>query len=293
MHIVGDTAADVFPGQMDGLDVHLVPLTFALDGKVYKSGVDVDAEEFYRLISSTSGYPSTSQPPVGAFVEVYRHLAQTDPEILSIHVDSVLSGTYNSAVAAAQLVPEAHITLRDSKTLASPLGWQLEAAARAAQAGWDVRRVLALLDKIARATSVVFTVSDLGYLIHGGRVSHLKGLAATALGIKPLIGIDTTTGVVYQAGQVRTMQRALEAIVTFVGKKHAPGSALRMQILYGSNLEMADALHRLLDARFNCSWLPSGAVAPVLGAHTGPGVVAAFYAPAAVFDEVPGKMWQG
>ena len=293
MHIVGDTAADVFPGQMDGLDVRLVPLSFTLDGKTYRSGVDVDAAGFYSMISATSDFPVTSQPPVGAFAETYRQLALSDPEILSIHVDSVLSGTYNAAVAAAQLVPEAHVTHFDSKTLASPLGWLLEAAARAAKAGWDAPRIVDMLGRIGQATSVVFTVSDLDYLVHGGRVSHLKGKLATVLGIKPLIGIDTTSGIVYQAGQARTMRRALEAIVAFVGKKHSPGSALRMQVLYGSHPEMAETLHSLLAAEYDCRFLPSGALAPVLGAHTGPGVVAAFYAPADVFDEVPGQMWQG
>jgi DegV family protein with EDD domain len=293
MQIVGDTAADVFPGQMEGLPVHLVPLTFTLDGVTYKSGEDVDAAGFYRMISATSGYPVTSQPPVGAFVEMYRRLAATDPEILSIHVDSVLSGTYNSAVAAAQLVPEAHITHYDSKTLASPLAWLLEAAARAGQAGWSVQQILDLLGKIRQATSVVFTVSDLDYLVHGGRISHMKGLLARALKIKPLIGIDTTTGIVYPAAQARTMRRALEAMVSFVARQHAPGSVLRMQVLYGAHPELAETLRGLLSAQFECCWLPEGAVAPVLGAHTGPGVVAAFYAPAAVFDEVPGRMWQG
>ena len=293
MQIVGDTAANVFPGQMAGLPVHLVPLTFTLDGATYKSGVDVDAAGFYRMITATSGYPVTSQPPVGAFVETYRRLAASDPEILSIHVDSVLSGTYNSAVAAAQLVPEAHVTHYDSKTLSSPLAWLLEAAARAAQAGWSVQHILDMLARIGQATSVVFTVSDLDYLVHSGRISHLKGLLARVLKIKPLIGIDTTSVVVYPDGQARTMRRALEAMVSFVGKQQAPGSTRRMQVLYGAHPEMAESLRSLLTAQFDCRWLPSGALAPVLGAHTGPGVVAAFYAPAAVFDEVPGQIWQG
>ena len=291
MQIVGDTSADVFPGQLDGLNVQLVPLSFTLDGKVYRSGIDVDSDGFYRLIAETPSFPTTSQPSVGDFVEVYHRLAATDPDILSIHISSALSGTYNSAAAAARLVPEAHVTLYDSKTVSGPLGWQLEAAARAAKAGWDTQRILALLQKMTIETSFVFTVPSLRYLIHGGRISHLKGLLGIALGIKPLIGIDSQTGMLTQAAQARTMKQALEMIVALMGKKHAPGSALRVQVLHGNNPEAAATLRTLVDKQFKCTWMPTEAIAPVLGAHTGPGLTGAFYGPMDLFREVPGNPW--
>ena len=291
MQIVGDTSADVFAGQMDGLNVHYVPLTFMLDGKVYKSSVDVDSEGFYRLISATTSFPTTSQPSVGDFVEMYRHLAERDPEILSVHISSALSGTYNSAVAAAQIVSEAHVTTYDSKTVSAPLGWQLEAAARAARAGWDKERILALLARMTLETSFVFTVPSLKYLIHGGRISHLKGLLGTALGVKPVIGVDNQTGLLTQAAQAHTMKAAMETIVALMTKKYDRGTAMRVQVLHGKNLDAAEALRSLVDQSFECTWMPTGAIAPVLGAHTGPGVVGAFFGPMSLFRDVPGNPW--
>jgi len=287
MQIVGDTCADVWPEQIAGLKVELVPLTFTLDGKSYRGGVDIDSEGFYKLIAATSSYPTTSQPSVGDFAEAYRRLAKDDPDIISIHVASALSGTYNSAAAAAQLVPEAHVTVYDSKLVSGPLGWMLEAAAREARAGWSREEIMASMETIRQQADFVFTVPTLRYLIHGGRISHLRGLLGTALGIKPLIGVDTGTGKLTQAGQARTTKAALQAMVTYIGRRHTPGSKLRVQVLHGGNPEPAEHLRALIDAEYDCTWLPPGSITPVLGAHTGPGLVGAFYCAQPIFDAIP------
>src|SRR5512136_2225327 len=101
MQIVSDRGMDMSPEQMEGLDIHLVPLTLTLDGKSYRSGVDIQPDEFYQLLATTESFPTTSQPSPGDFAEIYRQLAATDPEILSIHISSGLSGTLNAAKAGA------------------------------------------------------------------------------------------------------------------------------------------------------------------------------------------------
>ncbi|HEX7588846.1 MAG TPA: DegV family protein, partial [Anaerolineae bacterium] len=99
MQIVSDRAMDLAAEQLVGLNIHLVPLSFTLDGKTYRSGVDVQPDEFYQMLAATESYPTTSQPSAGEFAEVYQKIAATDPDILSIHVSSGLSGTLNSAIA--------------------------------------------------------------------------------------------------------------------------------------------------------------------------------------------------
>ncbi len=141
MQIVTDGGMDLTPEQARGLQVHVVPLSFSLDGRTYHSGVDIQPEEFYRLLGSTDSFPTTSQPAPGEFADVYRKLAASDPEILSIHISSGLSGTLASARAGAAAVPEAHVTFVDSKTLSGAQGWQVDAAARASKAGWPLERI--------------------------------------------------------------------------------------------------------------------------------------------------------
>ena len=105
---------------MADLNIHIMPLIVTLDGKSYREGVDIKPEEFYRLLAETDSLPITSQPSAGAFAETYRRLAATDADILSIHMTSGLSGMFNSAQAGAEMVPEAKLTLVDTKKPCQP-----------------------------------------------------------------------------------------------------------------------------------------------------------------------------
>jgi DegV family protein with EDD domain len=287
VQIVTDGGMDLTPEQARGLEVSVVPLSFSLDGRTYRSGVEIQSEEFYRLLGSTESFPTTSQPAPGEFAEVYRKLAATDPEILSIHISSGLSGTLASARAGAATVPEARVTFVDSMTLSGAQGWQVEAAARAAKAGWPTVRILALLKRVAEATETVYTLATLKYLIHGGRISHLKGLLASMLDLKPLIGVDPEQGKYVQRGQARTLKAAILKLAEVVKSRYPLGTALRLQVMHGDNAEGASSLHRELDKMFHCHWLPTSSIAPVLGAHTGPGLVGIVFAPQAALADIP------
>jgi DegV family protein with EDD domain len=289
MQIVTDSGANLLlaPEQMRGLAVHVVPLVVTLEGRSYREAVDIQAEEFYRLLAATDNLPVTSQPSAGDFAEMYRELAATDPDILSIHISSGLSGTVNAAQAGASQVPEAHVTIVDTKTLSAAAGWQVEAALRGAQAGWSKEQILALLARIGDASDSLYTLNELKYLIHGGRISHMKGLIASILNIKPLIGVEKAGGTYVQLGQARTFKGAVKGLVDLVAKQHAPGTALRVQVLHAYNPEGAALLRQEVDQRFACTWLPVGPMSLVLGAHTGPSMVGIAYAPLAAFAEMP------
>jgi len=288
MQIVSDRGMDLTPEQAAGLDnIHLVPLTLILDGKTYRSGVDIQPDEFYQLLEQTESFPNTSQPSPEDFAVLYRQLAATDPEILSIHISSGLSGTLNSARLGAEMVPEAHVTLFDTLTLSGAEGWQVEAAARAARAGWPMDGILALLERVRAATDTVYTLATLKYLIHGGRISHIKGLLGQVLNLKPLIGVGKEDGKYNQRGQARSLNAAILKLADVVAESHARGSALRVQVMHGHNPEGAALLHDRLSQLYQCTWLPSASIAPVLGAHTGPGLVGVAYADPAAFADVP------
>ena len=287
MQIVTDSGTDVLLEQVVELDIHVVPLVVTLDGESYREDVDIQPGEFYRLLAASDGLPTTSQPSAGDFAETYRQLAATDPDILSIHMTSGLSGTFNAAQAGAELVPGANVTVVDTKTLSAAAGWQVEAAARAAKAGWSKEQILPLLERIGAASDSIYTLKELKYLIHGGRISHMKGLIASALNIKPLIGVEKVGGTYVQLGQVRTFKRAIKGLVDLIAKQHAPGSELRVQVLHSYNPEGAAMLREQVDRRFDCTWRPVGPMSLVLGAHTGPSMIGVAYAPLTAFADVP------
>jgi DegV family protein with EDD domain len=271
---------------MANLKIHVVPLVVTLEGKTYREGVDIEPASFYRLLAGTDSLPVTSQPSAGDFAAAYRRIGAEDPDILSIHISSGLSGTVNAARAGAELVPEVNVTVVDTKTLSAASGWQVEAAGRAAKKGWGKDHILALLDEIRAASHTLFTLTELKYLIHGGRISHMKGLIASVLNLKPMIGVEKEGGTYVQQGQARSFKGAARGIVKLMREQFATGGDLRVQVMHAQNPAGAEALHEEIDRAFGSRRLPQGSISLVLGAHTGPSLVGVAYAPAEAFSVV-------
>jgi len=289
MQIVTDSGTDVglTPEQATELNIHIVPLVVTLDGKSYREGVDIKPEDFYPILIESGNLPITSQPSAGEFADLYRSLAAKDPDILSIHMTSGLSGTYNSALAGAEMVPEANVTHIDTKTLSAAAGWVVKSAARAVKAGWAKDKVMDLTQRIGDACDSIYTLDELKYLIHGGRISHMKGIIASLINIKPMIGVEKVNGTYEQLGQVRTFKGALKGLVKVMGRKHKPGSELRVQVLHSNNPEGASLLREQVDKIYKCNWLPTGPMSLVLGAHTGPSMVGVGYGLEKAFADIP------
>ncbi|NMB54069.1 MAG: DegV family protein [Leptolinea sp.] len=285
MQIVTDSGMDLSETDSAGLDIHTLPLRITLNGKTYVGGKDIDYVTFYQILTDTGAFPITSQPSPGDFADLYRELAKTDPDILSIHISSGLSGTCNSARLGAQMVPEAHVTILDSKTLSGPLGWQVQAAAHAMRTGWVMGDIIKLVDQIRENQQTLFTLGDLKYLIHGGRISHLKGLLASMLNIKPIIGVAKDDGKYYNWGQAPTLRRAIHRMADIVAQKFSQNIPLRIQFIHGNNMEGVNLLKERIASMFDCVFDETLPVAPVLGAHTGPSVVGIAAAPLYIFEK--------
>ncbi len=289
MQIVTDSGTDVYltAEERRALNIHVVPLVVTLDGKSYREEIDITAESFYPLLEASGNLPTTSQPSNGDFAEVYRKLAETDPEILSIHITAGLSGTFASAQAGAAMVPEANVTHVNTKTLSAAAGWQVKAAARAVLAGWPLDQILQTLQTISDASESIYTLDELKYLIHGGRISQMKGLIASLLNIKPIIGVEKQGGTYVQKGQARTFKGAVKGIVERMLHDHPEGTHLQSQVLYALNLEGGAMLKEQVEQYFQCDWLPIGPMSLVLGAHTGRSMVGVAYAAKSALPVIP------
>jgi DegV family protein with EDD domain len=289
VHIVTDSGTDlgISPEEAAALNIEVIPLTVQLGEQTFQEGLDLDPQAFYAMLAETDQLPTTSQPSVGVFKQTYERLGANESEILSIHISSGLSGTYNAARAAAEMLPGTNITVIDTKTLSAGAGWQVLAAARAALAGWSSEQIQKLISAIGDATESIYTLNDLTYLIHGGRISHIKGLLASVLNIKPLIGVEKEGGTYYQIGQSRSFKKAVRSLVDQIARWHPQGANLRTQVLHADNPAGADSLVTQVNERFHCNWLPTGRISLVLGAHTGPSMVGVAFAPEVVFEAVP------
>jgi DegV family protein with EDD domain len=149
----------------------------------------------------------------------------------------------------------------------------VETAGCLIRAGWSVDAILERLRLIQGRTQGYFTLNSLKYLVHGGRISHLKGLMASVLKIRPIIGPEKEHGTYFSFAQEITLARALHRIPEIVAKQFTPGSPIRVQLLHGQNPEGVEKLRQAMREKFDCVFDPVTVVAPVLGAHTGPSIV--------------------
>lgn len=180
--IITDSTARLTPEEVAQYDISVVPLTVMIDGTVYHDGVSITPSEFIEKMAASKSLPTTSQPSLGAFTEVYETVPE-DVEVLSLHLTHHLSGTVQAAEQAARLVPH-DIVVRDSNYIDRALAAQVLVAGRMAQAGASRDEILAELQRVEDNTELYLTVTTLKNLVAGGRLSKASGLIGTLLDIK-------------------------------------------------------------------------------------------------------------
>ncbi len=284
MRVITDASANLTAEKAAALGVDMVPFQVTFMGKTYKDGVDIHPEDLYKMyLENPNEFVTTSQPSTGDIVDAYEKCG--NEEILSIHLSSGLSGAYASAEQAARMVKNPNITVIDSFTVGPALGWMVEVAAIGVKSGWSRERILEIVQKVKENTITMVTFSDLKYLIHSGRVSHLKSIIASILKIKPIIGMSEVDGRYKNVGQEITSKRALHLMVKKVHERFGD-QKLRVQLMHGSNLPGVDLLRETVHQILNAEEDPLVPVTLVLGAHAGPTVVGLAATPKAIFENL-------
>jgi len=278
MKIVTDCAADMTTEELEELGIVQAPLFIQFpEGEV--NSADISADDFYnRLEAMRPKIPTTAQPSSGIFAELYRKLAQREKNILSIHISSGLSGTINSARDGGELVKEeANVHFWDTLTLSGGERFQVMAAALSSKAGLGLQAIQERLAKIREKTEVIYTLDTLEYLARGGRIGRVKALAGALLNLKPVIRVDTdgkystvTTG--------RTITKSITAITDHLYEKYQ-NTPLWVTVLHGRFAEKADILADEIKHKLNVAKMEVQRISPVLGVHTGPGIVGAAVVP--------------
>ena len=278
MKIVTDCAADMTAEELEALGIVQAPLFIQFpEGEV--NSADISADDFYnRLEAMRPKIPTTAQPSSGIFAEIYRKLAQVEKNILSVHISSGLSGTINSARdGGEQVKEEASVHFWDTLTLSGGERFQVMAAALASKAGMGWHAIQEKLAKIREKTEVIYTLDTLEYLARGGRIGRVKALAGALLNLKPVIRVDTdgkystvTTG--------RTLNKSMAAIVDYLAEKYG-NTPVWVTVLHGRFSEKADALAKEVREKLNVAKMEIQRISPVLGVHTGPGIVGAAVVP--------------
>jgi DegV family protein with EDD domain len=284
MKIVTDCAADLPAEEREELGIIEAPLYIQFpEGEI--NSADLTPDEFYdRLEAMRPQIPSTAQPSSGTFADLYHKIADA-AQVISIHVSSGLSGTINSARMGAEQIKEKMVSVVDSMTLSGGQRFQVLAAAKAAKNGWSVDSILERLDKIRQNTEVIYTLETLEYLARGGRIGRAQALLGSVLKIKPIIHVDKADGKYSTVGKTRTIPSALETIADHLHQTYNE-KALWVSVMHGRFGDGAKSLADLLGKKLNIAKLEILRISPVLGVHTGPGIVGAAVVPMELMEDL-------
>lgn len=271
--VVTDSTACIPDEALKGLDIPVIPLWLIWDDDRYRDGVDISPEAFYRRLQERDTIPSTSQPSVGEFIDFFQRVArekETDT-IVGTFISSKISGTVDSAEAAAAQLPELNITVIDSLSTSMGLGFMALAAARGAAAGDPLGEVVAAANDVRQRLTVLFTVDTLEYLHKGGRIGGAKRFLGTMLSIKPLLHLNE--GCVEPMCQIRTKQRALAEMLDRAEERLNGNSMAEVAVIDVGARQESEMVAQDVKARFHVSTIYHAPVSPVIGTHAGPGTI--------------------
>ena len=275
--IVVDGGVDLPEGYAEYFGLHTIPLMLSFGEGMLKSGVDIQAREFYSRLRAGAEHPTTSMPSVGDYVELYREAGKAGLPILSMHLSSGLSGSYNSARNAREMLPGLEIHLVDCGTLSAAMGMQVLVAAEMAHNGEPVDAIIAECLRIHEQTNIFYTIDTLEYLRRGGRIGRVAGFVGSLLGIRPIITVDKATGTYVGAGRGRSFRQAASNIVEQAVQDAGEGSVISAVILHGDCEAEAVRVLEGLRQRLKVEWVHTIRVNPSLGVHVGPDCVGLCY----------------
>lgn len=270
--IVTDSTAYLPEATVRAHDLRIVPLCVHFGTRAFKEGVELSIPDFYSRLKAAPELPTTSQPSAGDFYEVFKALHEAGREILCLTISTKLSGTWNSAMAAKEMLPGADISIIDSLSTSIGLQLMVEAAAASVRQGATRDELTKQLEELKQKLYVLFVVDTLEYLAKGGRIGNAKAFLGTMLKIKPILTLHE--GAIEPLEQVRSRRKALarmqDLIVQHAGDK---GSQAKVAITHALALEEALAVKQELVDRLGCAEPSVAELGPVIGTHTGPGVI--------------------
>lgn len=278
LRIVTDGAADLPAGWDEEFDIQIVPINIHFGEETYLQYLEMDLEKFYNKVSSGSVFPKTSQPSPHQFSEFYKTIAREGDTILSIHVTSKLSGTYASAVAAADdLHGKYNIVPFDSAGGSLGIAFMCRAARQMEQAGRSLEEILDYLDLMREKIQIIFTLDDLEYARRSGRVGTLSAALASVLNVKPIAVLKD--GVLNMVDRVRTRKAALSRVLE-MGKEAIGDQAVHLGVVHARDPKSAESLMELAKERFNYLDTVQSDLSVSLAINLGPGTVGLVLVPA-------------
>ncbi len=285
--IVCDSSASIPEAIRAELNIHLVPIYIHHGDKVWRDLIDIRQDEFYQWLPTLEKLPSTAYPGPDDFLKTYELLAAEGyKNIISIHITSKSSGTYQAAKLAGEMAEEKLGGLRveafDTLNVAMCHGWMVIEAARAAHRGTSVDEIICLLNRIVPTANMIQTADTLKYLHMGGRIGSAAHLMGSVLNIKPLIGMRD--GVIVPLGREHSRKKVYKAMVNMVEETVGSGSKIKVAYLHAAAPDQIEIIRSMLEKRVKCVESLVAELSPALGVHSGPGTTGICYFPVSALE---------
>jgi DegV family protein with EDD domain len=271
MKIITDSTADLTKEFILKHNIEIVPLTIHLGEKSWKDYYDVEPGEYYELLRKSSAFPTTSQPTPQDFVNAYSPFVEKGEPILSVHLSSKLSGTFQSALLARSQFPGARIEVVDSLQASFALSMIVIICAEKANQGASLEEVADMARKIGPQIETYFSVDSLEYLHRGGRIGKAQAFLGTLMKIKPLLKV--VNGEVQPIEKIRTRDRLLNRFGELVEQAAREHSQLILTVAESDNSEVMTELLGRLERIPGVSLVFRGKIGGVITSHAGPGAL--------------------
>lgn len=275
IRIVTDSTADIPESVLSQYNIKVVPLKVHFGEETFLDRQTITPDQFYMKLKASDQLPTTSQPSPVDFLNTYKAIAEETPDakVISIHLSSALSGTYQSALLAKSMLEDKlEVTVIDSLSASLGTGFAVIAAAKAAEEGKSAENCVQAAKKVISGHSIFFTVDELTYLQKGGRIGKAAALFGAMLNIKPILSVDDD-GAVYPVDKVRGSKRAQSRVLELLQQEYG-SEQIQVAVCHCSAEQEAKAWSELIKEKFNVSEMILSEVSPVIGVHTGPGTIA-------------------
>lgn len=247
-------------------DVYWLPMTIQWEDREYRDGIDLSPEEFFQKLESSSVPPKSSQPSVGAFIELFQSLQENYDVIIAIHLSSKLSGTYSSSLQASKMV-DLPVHVVDSEILSYPLTKIILAAMEKHREGKTAEEIVSAIQELPSRNETFVLIGSLEQLHRSGRMNHTQFFLGSLLNVKPIIALKN--GVLSVREKVRTEKKAEARMISLFTDAYDQGGIKEVGLLYGLNPEKANQWKATLEEKYPDLRIGTYPLGTVIGVHAG------------------------
>jgi len=270
--ILTDSTANLPAEWVEQYAIRVIPLKIHWGNETYLDGIDLTPEEFYMRLSNNKHLPTTSQPSIQDFLMAFENMADEGATGIVVPlISSGISGTVDSAQAAARQFTRVPVEIIDTHITSIGQVMIILASARAAEQGASLQEVRQAADEVVKRLQVFFAVDTLEYLHRGGRINGASRYFGTALDIKPILFFNAE-GKIDALERVRTKKKALERLIA-LAEQQANGRPVHVGIVHANVPQAAQRFRGEVEKHLNCKEILTVEFSPVIGVHVGPGTI--------------------